>query len=137
MTIKAKKNSQLGMNTSTASSRLVKDLLWNFIESAGSNKCYRCGEPMTRDTFSIEHKVPWLDSEDPKGLFFDIDNISYSHLSCNSAARRETRVPSECGTYVKYTTGCRCDPCLDAWLEYKRKNYSKEDRRNRYLKTGH
>lgn len=137
MKTKSKKNLQLGMNISTASSKLSRDLLWNFIGTTGNNECYRCGEPMTRDTFSIEHKIPWLDSEDPVGLFFSIDNISYSHLSCNSAARRETRNPPECGTYVKYTAGCRCSPCSSAWLEYKRKNYSKESRRNRYLKTGH
>jgi len=38
---------------------------------------------MSRETFSIEHVIPWLDSEDPVKLFFDLDNISFSHLKCN------------------------------------------------------
>jgi len=47
---------------------------------------------MSRDTFSIEHKIPWLDSSDPVGLYFDLNNISFSHHSCNvRAARRPNK----------------------------------------------
>ena len=85
---KQKKTQQLGMNPSTASGRLTKDLLFKFLIDAG-HKCHQCGEELTRDTFSIEHKKPWIDSEDPASLFFDLDNIAFSHLFCNfSAARR-------------------------------------------------
>ena len=87
--MKDKKALQLGMNASTASGRLVKDLLWDFIVKTDSNYCHHCGAPMERDNFSIEHKTPWLDSADPKGLFFDINNISYSHLRCNISAARK------------------------------------------------
>lgn len=81
-----KKQHQLGMNPSTASGRLVKDLLFSFVKDT---PCFHCGGSLTRETFSIEHKTPWLDSEDPAGLFFDLDNISFSHHACNvSAARR-------------------------------------------------
>ena len=38
------------------------------------------------DEFSVEHKIPWLDSDDPIGLFFSLDNIAFSHHSCNSGA---------------------------------------------------
>jgi hypothetical protein len=87
-----KKQKQLGMNPSTASGRLVKDTLWRFIVQANQDSCYQCNGKMTRDNFSIEHKVPWLDSEDPVHLFFDQDNISFSHHSCNlKAARRPTK----------------------------------------------
>jgi len=82
-----KKTLQLGMNPSTASGRLNKDLLFAFIEAAG-HKCFRCGEDLTRDTFSIEHKEAWLDSTNPVGLFFDLGNIAYSHLTCNIKASR-------------------------------------------------
>ena len=81
---KSIKNEQLGMNYSTASNRLVRDILFNFIVVCGQNKCFRCGEPMERHNFSIEHKVPWLHSEKPKETFFDLNNISFSHLSCNA-----------------------------------------------------
>lgn len=40
------------------------------------------------DELSIEHKTPWLDSEDPKALFFDLNNIAFSHLSCNVSAAK-------------------------------------------------
>lgn len=82
-----KKHQQLGMNPGTASNRLVKDLLFDFVQKAGIN-CFQCGGPLTRDDFSIEHKVPWLDSADPVKLFFDLDNISYSHQVCNYTAVR-------------------------------------------------
>lgn len=78
-----KKKMQLGMNPSTASGRLVKDILWKLIVETGQDKCCKCGFPMHRDTYSIEHVVPWLDSEDPVGLYFDLENISFSHLRCN------------------------------------------------------
>lgn len=84
---KQKKTLQLGMNPSTASGRLNKDLLFDFISKA-DHTCFRCGGELTRDTFSIEHKETWLDSSDPVALFFDLDNIAYSHLSCNISASR-------------------------------------------------
>lgn len=87
-----KKKMQLGMNPSTASHRLVKDLLWNFVKTTGQDACCKCGEPMSRETFSIEHVTPWLDSDDPVGLYFDLDNISYSHLRCNREDARSSRV---------------------------------------------
>lgn len=78
---------QLGMNPGTASHRLVKDLLYDFVIKAG-HKCHRCGKEMDRENFSIEHIEPWLHSPDPVALFFDISNIAYSHLRCNAAAGR-------------------------------------------------
>jgi hypothetical protein len=85
---KDKKNIQLGMNYSTASGRLVKDILFKLIQDTHQAICYRCKKSLTRDSFSIEHIEPWLDSEDPLGLFFNLDNISFSHLSCNISAHR-------------------------------------------------
>lgn len=84
-----KKAEQLGMNAGTASHRLTKDILFQFVTSGG-HKCFRCGKDLQRENFSIEHKKPWLDSIDPIGLFFDLENIAYSHLSCNVSAARRT-----------------------------------------------
>ena len=87
-----KKRLQLGMNPSTASHRLVKDLLWFFIcQTKDGVKCHRCGQMMDRDTFSIEHKIPWLDSDDPVGHYFDLDNITFSHRVCNFGAARKNK----------------------------------------------
>lgn len=78
------------MHHATASGRLVKDILFKFIQDAG-HKCYRCGGNLTRETFSIEHKESWLDSHDPVGLYFDLDNIAFSHFSCNISAANSGR----------------------------------------------
>jgi hypothetical protein len=83
-----KKQTQLGMNPSTASGRLLKDLLFKFAKDAG-HVCYQCGKELDRDSFSIEHKTPWLDSENPVELFFKLDNIAFSHKSCNVGAARK------------------------------------------------
>lgn len=82
-----KKSKQLGMNVSTATGKLLKDLLFDFVVKSGI-KCFRCGGELTRDSFSIDHKVPWLHTKDPVNSFFDLDNISYSHLSCNCSDAR-------------------------------------------------
>lgn len=84
-----KKQDQLGMNPSTAQHRLVKDILYKLVVATNQNDCFICGSPMSRDTFSIEHKEAWLDSEDPVKNFFDLENISFSHLACNVAAARK------------------------------------------------
>jgi hypothetical protein len=87
---KDKRKEQLGVAIGTAQHRLRKMLLWGYVVKCGDNTCYQCGkEIISIDDLSIEHKTPWLDSEDPKKLFFDPDNITYSHLSCNVRAARK------------------------------------------------
>lgn len=79
-----RKSKQLGMHPSTAANRLRKTVLFSLIKVMGLNNCWHCGEEIENiDNLSIEHKVPWLDSEDPVGLFFDLNNIAFSHLECN------------------------------------------------------
>ena len=90
MSVMDKKHRQLGMNPSTASYRLVKDTLFRLAIEAGHN-CYRCGTALTRETFSVEHKVPWLNSPDPKVAYFDQTNIAFSHLVCNVVAANNGR----------------------------------------------
>lgn len=129
------KKRQLGMNPSTASARLVKDLLWNFVETTGQMACCKCGEPMSRETFSIEHVTPWLDSDDPVGLYFDLGNISYSHLRCNIGDARKAR--AVCGTETMYNRGCRCDPCREARSERSVREYNPQKRREIYETKGY
>lgn len=102
------------MNPSTASNRLVKDLLFSFVQKEG-HKCFHCGGEISREDFSIEHKIPWLDSDDPIGLFFDLDNIAFSHFKCNSGKSRYNQPnrykhPS-INSYNKH--GCRCEECKE------------------------
>ena len=131
-----KKKMQLGMNPSTASGRLVKDILWKLIVQTGQDRCCKCGEPMSRETFSIEHVIPWLDSEDPAGLYFDLDNISFSHHSCNVSDRREGRIIKQCGTTAAYFRGCRCSLCIEAKSVDYKSRYNPDIRNDRYKRTG-
>ena len=124
-----KKQLQLGMNPSTASGRLVKDLLFNLVKDT---PCFHCGQALTRDTFSIEHKVPWLDSDSPVELFFDIDNITYSHNVCNiKAGRRPHKHAPEQAVEAKLRNLANARK----WKEDNRV-YDPEERRQRYLRLG-
>ena len=56
------------------------------------DKCHRCGEPIeTIKQFSIEHTENWLNSENPKELFFDVEKIAFSHLTCNVSHGKQSR----------------------------------------------
>ena len=124
MCIKAKKTKQLGMNPSTASNRLKKLLLFDLAKRLKINWCYQCGAEIKKASkMTVEHKTPWLDSDDPAKNFFDIDNIAFSHASCNYGAARVKR-GAECPSTTAYRKGCRCDGCKKARVEY-RKNRSK------------
>lgn len=79
------KNKFLGMPYGTAVHRLKKNILFDLVKKANKNICFRCGlEIETPKDLSIDHKTPWLDIDIE--LFWDIDNIAFSHNSCNSAS---------------------------------------------------
>lgn len=130
---KVKKTEQLGMNPSTASGRLVKDLLFSMAKELG-HKCFQCGGELCRETFSVEHKQPWLDSDDPVKLYFDLTNIAFSHKSCNFGAARNTKIPPKCGTSSRYdssTYRCRCSACKEAKsLRMKAQYENRSDRKH-------
>lgn len=123
-----KKKEQLGMNPSTASGRLVKDLLWHHV--ASKQTCHHCKESMTREDFSIEHIEPWLDSEDPLGLYFDMDNVAFSHHSCNVGACRQPRKKYHTDEERKLARA-------EQSRNYRsRHGHCSTKRRQRYLRTG-
>lgn len=124
-----KKHSQLGMNPSTAQHRLVKDILWSLIVKTNQHLCCKCNTEMSRDTFSIEHIEPWLDSKDPIGMFFDIKNISFSHKSCNFSTARRPEKWEDRDSYKEHKRKSNTD--------YQRSKYCPEKRKKRYLNTGH
>ena len=117
----SKKSEQLGMNPGTAYHRLRKMILWKYLCLVGDNICFQCGEEIKDiDNVSLEHMRPWLDSNDPVALFFDLDNVAFSHLKCNIAAARKTL--SNHGAVSCFDRGCRCDKCREAkravWAKY-------------------
>lgn len=86
-----KKSDQLGMTYGKANNILRKSILFHLAGRCGMTQCFQCGKEIEHvDDFSIEHKETWLDSVDPVGLYFDLDNIAFSHADCNyRAARRD------------------------------------------------
>lgn len=82
---KKNKNEVLGMNFSTANNRLRKIILYNLCKELKLINCYRCNENIESvEEFSKDHLVDWLYSKNPVDLFFDVENIKFSHLKCNS-----------------------------------------------------
>lgn len=117
------------MDAGTAAGQLRKTLLFYFAVRLNEDICFRCGQRIDEEKqFSIEHKVPWLHSENPKELFFDLSNISFSHLKCNlSSARKPHKYPTE---------EARKEARLKVRVKSGRKIYTKEKRRERYLRNG-
>lgn len=124
-----KKNHQLGESHGTACNKLRKRIMFSMIQKCGMDTCHQCGEKIESvDKLSIEHKIPWLDSDDPPAVFYDLDNIAFSHLSCNcKASRGYTPVLKPCPGLASYNRGCRCEGCCEA----KRKSTRESNRRRR------
>lgn len=78
------KAAQLGMPFGTATSRLRKQLLFKYVRLAGDDICHVCGEYIESiEEFTIEHKQPWFNRASGEELFWDLDNIAFSHANCN------------------------------------------------------
>src|SRR5208337_3123813 len=78
---------QLGMSVGSATHKLTRRLLFGYIQRNHEDTCYRCGLKIeTFETFSIEHKEPWLHAG--AALFWDLSNIAFSHKVCNISAAR-------------------------------------------------
>jgi hypothetical protein len=128
---KRKKIEQLGMNDSTASHKLRKLILFSLVQKTSQDICFRCQTQIeTVEELSIEHKTPWLDSIDPINTFFDLSNIAFSHLKCNIADRRNTNKKYFTDEEIKLANRTR-------WRDSKRRNYSSELRKAKYLRTGY
>ncbi len=120
---KEKKKLKLGMPQGTAANRLRKTLLFHLVCKLNLNNCHQCKEKIkTEEEFSIEHKEPYLNSENPVEKYFDMNNIAFSHHKCNIGARSSSRKPKH-GTATMYGAPykCRCDLCR----EYRRNRWKK------------
>jgi len=84
---------QLGMSVATASGKLRKKLLYELARRCGLLVCFRCGEFIsTIEELAIDHKVPWRYSPHAKSLFFDLENVAFSHTICNQEASRDGKL---------------------------------------------
>lgn len=90
---------QLGVSPGAARNRLVQSLLFKLVQETDRDICYRCGKRIENEKqLSIEHKKVWFGESDAIQLYFDLDNITFSHLSCNiSSSRKGTSVRSKTG----------------------------------------
>jgi hypothetical protein len=93
---KNKRSEFLGVNLGTASNRLRKMVLFKLVQDTEQDDCYRCGKVIESvEELSIEHKERWLDVS--VDLFWDMGNIAFSHLRCNSAdGERKNREKTHC-----------------------------------------
>lgn len=86
MDTQKRKSAQLGMPFGTANHRLKKNIMFDMMVRLEEDTCFKCGEKIqSADQLSIEHRVPWLDVS--TDLFWDLDNIAFSHLACNRPNR--------------------------------------------------
>jgi len=77
----------LGIPPGTAFARLKKQILFSLLKKYKENFCFRCQNEITNvSELTIDHKEPWegIDVE----LFWDLDNISFSHSRCNRPHRK-------------------------------------------------
>jgi hypothetical protein len=107
-----KKTEQLGCNLGSAAIKLRKLILFDLIVKFDLNKCYRCGKSINAvGDFTLDHKIDWLDSVNPKELFFDVSNVTFSHALCNRLARRTpNKVRSKVGFKGVYFNSARKKP---------------------------
>jgi hypothetical protein len=84
------RSAQLGMPYGTARNKLNKLIMFNLVQILDLDVCHHCGGKIeSEENLSVEHKKPWLHEPNAKDLFFDIENIAFSHHKCNSAAARK------------------------------------------------
>ena len=122
------KSEKLGMPFGTANNRLRKSILWSLVQKLNLDTCFQCNTKITdASELSIEHKKAWLHSKDPLKLFFDLDNISFSHLSCNVGMFNRTKTKCKNGhsfsedNLIKSSRGNRrCLACARIWKREKR-----------------
>jgi hypothetical protein len=124
------KTKQLGMPFSKANYTLYRDIMYHLAIKSGLDLCVHCNKPLSRDTFSVEHKISWQNSDNPVELFFSMDNIAFSHLSCNiSVARKATRVYSDKERQERRNIFQR------KWRQENKEKYSKR-RADKYKRLG-
>jgi hypothetical protein len=125
MSVNRRKQEQLGMPLGTASARLRRLILFRLVQRLGEDVCYRCGRAIeTVAELSIEHKKPWF-NVDPS-LFWDPDNLAFSHLSCSAGSRRRgvERLRGKDGT--EWCSGCKRFLSVGNFGRMNKKNYPRQ-----------
>lgn len=73
----------LGMSYDNAYHKLIKKLLFTTLTINNFNICSKCNKDIENvDDLDICHRLSWLDSDNPKELFFDVNNVVFNHMDC-------------------------------------------------------
>ena len=105
---------QLGHNQLSHANRiLMKDLVFYYLKTLGLNICCKCKKPLKREDFTIDHIQSWRNKPNAKELFFSIDNIGFSHFTCNSSHSAYNKLEDKPHGHSMYSKGCRCDICKE------------------------
>jgi len=100
------KTVHLGMPYGTAMHKLRKNLVFHMAQRLGEDFCFKCGNRIeTAEELSIEHKAPWLHSDE--ALFWDMDNIAFSHRVCNRPDRLIGKQPQDAPPGTAWCCGCQ------------------------------
>ena len=84
---KTRRDELLGITFGKAGTQLRRLILFNLVKLLEKDICFHCNKRIENiDELSIEHKIPWEYSNDPIKYFYDLNNIAFSHLSCNIGA---------------------------------------------------
>ena len=135
----------------TACHRLRKSIMFEMLKGRHfDDKCFKCGKPIdTAESMSIEHKIDWQGKS--AELFWDIENIAFSHRKCNRPSRmaaikagitkRKVGPPGTawCNGHKKFLPVSRfykkekrwsgyTDRCRDCILDYNHKMYKSHPR---------
>jgi len=108
-----RRSAQLGMPYGTAVSKLRKSLLFSMAQRLNLDSCVRCEQKINKiEEFTIEHILPW-ENVNPD-LFWDLNNIAFSHSRCNIPHKQNGGNPSK-----RFLNGL--------WLCLECKRYKNED----------
>jgi len=127
MTATERKTQLLGESFSKAAHKLRKNLLFQLAKQLNLLTCHQCGQPIeTVDEMSIEHIEAWMSAPNPRESFYDLNNVAFSHLRCNSGAANRNAQYCEKGHLLTQRAGTNrriCPIC--------RREYMREYMRNR------
>lgn len=101
----------MGMPFGTACGRLRKAVMFSLVQKLELDKCIRCDRTIeTPEELSMDHVIDWLGGD--KGLFWDVENVKFAHLTCNRPRKWEP----EHAARVKFERHCKV--CLSSDKPY-------------------
>jgi len=85
----------LGDETKAARFKLLRALAYEYMKMKFHGLCHNCHKFVEREDFSLEHIIPWMNSFDPKRFFYDVQNLTISHISCNAKRLNFIKKPKD------------------------------------------